>query len=124
MLNRLRDNKEIKIFIATNKRKDPTKKILDFLNWNMFFDDHYCIDSFPQNNPNKSNLLSFIMKKYCIRNNNCLYIGDRYADYIAAETSNIKFIGVTWGHKELNKEKYNHINSIDTPSADKILRLL
>lgn len=86
-----------KLFVATNKRKDPTGKIIELFSWDHFFDGVYSIDTFP-GIEDKSSLLSYIMKNQSLSTESTIYIGDTNADRDSAIEVGVDFLMVSWGY--------------------------
>ena len=93
MLSSLYDN-GINLYIATNKRKNPTNKIINMLTWARFFKGIYSIDSFDCVKT-KGDLLSCIVKKYNLKS--CIYIGDHSDDFLASKVASLPYIMIGWG---------------------------
>lgn len=86
------------ISLATNKRKIPTKKILDKFNWESYFSYIYTIDSGPNIYESKTQMLCSMLKETGIQHQQALYVGDRYEDYVAATANKLKCALVNWGY--------------------------
>ena len=93
ILSTLYDN-GINLYIATNKRKNPTYKIINMLTWARFFKGIYSIDSFDCVKT-KGDLLSCIVKKYNLKS--CIYIGDHSDDFLASKVASLPYIMIGWG---------------------------
>ena len=104
LLNRLRKC-EVNMYIGTNKRYNPTRKILDFLNWNKFFSNIYSIDKFEFKFKNKSQMLNKLLIEEELCFEETVYIGDRYSDFIASNKNKIFFIGANWGESDFREYK-------------------
>lgn len=86
------------IFLATNKREVPTRKILDYLGWTSYFQEIYSIDGRGGPFRDKSQMLSHILTENNLLGSGAIYIGDRDEDGIAAFRDNgISFLLATWG---------------------------
>ena len=85
-----------KLCIVTNKRSNPTNKLINYYGWNYLFDWVACIDDFPEVS-NKSELISI---KNINKNSfeNIYFVGDTCADGKAAEFHNIPFIKANYGY--------------------------
>jgi phosphoglycolate phosphatase len=108
------NNAGLRLYIATNKRIYPTKKIIDILKWNNLFEGIYALDSVFSHAASKGQLLNKIIENNNLIKENVIYIGDREDDRIASIFSNLDFLLVTWGYEE-NKEIFHDIEKIDTP---------
>jgi len=91
--------KNINIWIATNKRRIPTFKILNLLNLQEIVNGVYTIDSICPNLASKSEILNLLVKSEILNIKSTIFIGDRESDRIAAQVNNIKFIMVPWGYE-------------------------
>ena len=105
MLSDIRFLNKFNIYIATNKRILPTRKILSFLNWDSLFDETYALDSFSPPLVSKGKLIARILDVKNICNENVIYIGDREDDKLAAKENNILFEMVSWGFDKKNEDK-------------------
>ena len=83
-----------RLFLITNKREIPTKKILFFRNWQNLFNDYYCIDTFINEKYSKSDLINKMINSYNLNKKSCIYVGDHSHDCIAANAANISFLKV------------------------------
>ncbi len=102
-----------KLAIATNKRKEPTLKLIDHYGWNNYFQWIGCTDEKNKNINDKNKLvMSFI-------NNNPLFskayfVGDTENDALAAKENKLKFIRVNFGYgKNQNWDNINIYDSIN-----------
>ena len=101
MLNDLNDN-GFQLYIATNKRNIPTKKIINYLGWNRLFREVYSLDSFSPFALSKKDILAKIIDNHNLSKKNVIYVGDLEDDKISAQANNIGYIMVEWGYE--NKE--------------------
>lgn len=83
-----------RLFLITNKREIPTKKILFFRNWQNLFVDYYCIDTFTNEKYSKPDLINKMINSYNLNKKSCIYVGDHSHDRIAANAANISFLKV------------------------------
>ncbi len=88
-----------KMAIATNKRLAPTKKILEYLNWNKFFIFVECSDS-ESVIRNKKKMIQAILEKDSDFKG-AYFIGDTVGDGLAAEYNNLSFICARYGYGNL-----------------------
>ena len=115
----------IQIFIGTNKRYIPTKKILKFLSWDNFFKEVYAIDKFDSPYKNKEQMLENLLINENINSDETLYIGDRYSDFIASKKNKISFIGADWGGSDFesfNKD-FKIIKQLDEKNINFLISL-
>ena len=115
LLERLVKN-EIPIYIGTNKRFKPTKKILNFLSWDKLFKEVFT---------NKTQMLEKLLEIENISPQDTLYIGDKFSDFISANNNKISFIGANWGGSDF--ESFNNelmiINKLDTQNINFLVSL-
>jgi len=88
-----------KIAIATNKRKDPTLKIIKHLKWGDYFSWVACVN--PENNKikNKSELVKSILTNE-IDFQKSFFVGDTLNDAQCAKDNKLKFIKASYGYSE------------------------
>jgi phosphoglycolate phosphatase len=108
MLNDLNDN-GFQLYIATNKRNIPTKKIINYLGWNRLFREVYSLDSFSPFALSKKDILAKIIDNHNLSKKNVIYVGDLEDDKISAQANNIGYIMVEWGYenKEISEDTIN-----------------
>jgi phosphoglycolate phosphatase-like HAD superfamily hydrolase len=105
----------VTVYLATNKRFTPTKKILKYLGWENWFQEVYTIDKFENEVfKNKTEMLKVLIKKESIDLKGCLYIGDRMDDREASQANQLNSILVGWGYGDFC---YNHNLNIETTYA-------
>lgn len=78
----------VNCFIVSATPNDEMKEIVEKKKWNKYFKE---VLGSPKN---KSELINDLMKKYNIKNNNGIMIGDAISDYNAAMDNSLKFIAV------------------------------
>ena len=88
------------LYLATNKRAQPTLALLDKFGWHQHFQGVYCIDSQQPAFADKTEMLDQLLGEHMLRAEQCLYIGDTHGDYLAATACNIGFIGALWGYED------------------------
>jgi len=84
------------LFIATNKRQLPTRRIIDHHGLTPFFRGIYSIDSPEVVRPEKTAILSSLRRDFFLPSSS-LYIGDRHDDLLAAERSGLRYAFPRWG---------------------------
>ena len=114
MLSRFKDS-GLHMYIATNKRILPTRKIITYLKWNEIFEGIYSLDSYLPSASSKSEVLSKLVKNNNLIKDNVVYIGDRDEDNLAAIASNIPFLMVSWGYDKAEENLIDK-DKINTPS--------
>jgi len=87
------------LYIATNKRLDPTLKILDHLLISRFFNDVFALDSCPGGYQSKSDMLKSLIQ-HCTLGTHTVYVGDRYDDFKAAVDNSLAFRFPYWGYDQ------------------------
>lgn len=87
-----------KLFVATNKRIEPTTKIINFFRWN-FFEDVVGINSNP-GAKTKDDLLKLLLDKHELPINETIYIGDTLGDVVSAKNVGLRFLHAGWGDIE------------------------
>jgi phosphoglycolate phosphatase len=98
LLERLH-NQGYVLYLATNKRLIPTKKIVNYLSWGSFFSAVYSIDLNAEKPfKNKGEMISALLRNELIDPNSAIYIGDRDEDYVAAKENCLPCILVGWGY--------------------------
>lgn len=97
------------LYIATNKRDFPTRKIINFFGWTDFFDGLYCIDSFKPALQNKAAILQRLVHELPETSPQRIYVGDRAEDGIAANSNGFNFLWASWGYEAFALENSNYI---------------
>lgn len=86
----------IRLFIATNKRDLPTRRILNHLGWEIYFEGVYALDSCTPAKRHKSDLIRHILQHHHLTQDTTLYVGDRREDGAAAEDNHLPFYFAAW----------------------------
>lgn len=102
---------KLNVFIATNKRKKPTKLILEYLSIDKYFTNIYCPDILEIKFKNKTELISHILISNSLQLNETLMIGDTIHDGLAADENKLDFALVEYGYGEYKNSKYK-LNNI------------
>ncbi len=101
-----------KLYIATNKRWRPMKKLVPHLGWDRVFDGYYSFDMLTEEQEElvvpefmgqkltKAQLLKEIMKKHDIGADASVMVGDTIGDINAGIEAGMRTIGCTWGYGE------------------------
>lgn len=111
-----------RIYVATNKRWNPTRLLMRKLGWESLFDGFYSFDMFldpavavatsatlpsvqpgdassiPQRPLSKAELLSEVMRLRGIRPDDAVMVGDTKGDVTAGSIAGMYTIGCTWGY--------------------------
>jgi phosphoglycolate phosphatase len=115
LLNQLTCNASL--YLATNKRLEPTLKIIDYFGWASLFDNVYAIDKF-KDTPfsNKASMIHVLIQAESIKKEHAIYIGDRIEDFEASKINGIDTILVTWGYGQFkDKTSINGFQCADSP---------
>ena len=93
----------LRLYIATNKRIEPTRKIIANLGWEEIFDEQFALDYFNPSLLNKKALLHRLHQVLPSISEGSVYVGDRAEDADAANTNKVCFVWASWGYgvKEL-----------------------
>jgi phosphoglycolate phosphatase len=97
----------INSYIATNKRVEPTTKIIEYLRWGDYFSGIYGINtrnSTGEKFANKSEMIRHLLSNYHIEVDQSIYIGDRIEDQIAATNNNLESVTVNWGYGDYSEQ--------------------
>lgn len=89
-----------RLFVATNKRIAPTRAIVDRLGWAPHFEGLYALDSYQPRLVDKGTLLRHLLGEQQLLGTDCIYVGDKHEDGIAADINGIPFIAAHWGYGE------------------------
>jgi phosphoglycolate phosphatase len=96
------------LHLATNKRFIPTKRILQFFDWEKYFQTVYAIDKTTPAYSNKAHMIESMISDQGLQPKNCVYIGDRLEDGNAAKSNGLPFIYVSWGYGLMDDQIKNH----------------
>jgi phosphoglycolate phosphatase len=98
----------LRLYIATNKRIDPTRKIIANLGWNEYFEAQFSLDYFKPSLINKKALLNLLRSEFPSMSEGAVYVGDRAEDAEAANSNNFCFLWAYWGYgaKELEASDF------------------
>ena len=72
--------------------------MLFHLGLSSYFQEVVCPDSRSPNCKEKTEGLRYLLRKYALRADQCIYVGDSVADLYTAESSGVLFIGVEYGY--------------------------
>jgi phosphoglycolate phosphatase len=97
LLEDLRDRGH-RLFIATNKRALPTRRIVDNFHWQGYFSGVYSLDTFSPAARGKAELLRKIISINEFSSRECVYVGDRNEDATAAAQNSLRFVAAVWGY--------------------------
>ncbi len=96
------NNYGLKMYIATNKRRQITNKILDGLGWMSLFADVFSLDYFNPPMQDKESMLRSVNTILPARSAKRVYVGDRSEDADAARMNHLFFFWAKWGYGHLN----------------------
>tara|TARA_Y100000741_G_scaffold6923_2_gene5774 strand:+ start:76072 stop:76710 length:639 start_codon:yes stop_codon:yes gene_type:complete len=100
-----------KLAIATNKRKKPTFKLIEYYGWKNYFQWIGCTDEMNEEIKNKNKLvMSFVKDNPPF--SSAYFVGDTKNDGEAAKNNNLKFIKVNFGYGE--KQNWSNIDIHDS----------
>ena len=88
-----------KIAIATNKRKEPTFKLIKHLGWNDYFNWVECVNLENKLKKNKSDLVKTILLNE-VDFQNAFFVGDTINDGLCSKENNLRFIKASYGYSE------------------------
>jgi phosphoglycolate phosphatase len=88
----------LRLFIATNKRLVPTRRILSHLQWDAYFSGIYTIDSAVPAVADKVALVSNIVSVERLETSRTAMVGDSSEDAHAAAHSSLAFFAALWGY--------------------------
>lgn len=86
------------LYIATNKRFYPTEQIVAHLGWQSLFTGVYALDYFSPALKCKADMVGRMVSDLALDTQDCLYIGDRVEDGLAADAHQMDFVLVSWGY--------------------------
>ena len=104
-----------RLFMVTNKRVIPTKRILAHFNLDHLFEKIYCIDSIKKHSKQKSDVISHLLSKKKLDSSDCIYIGDTLNDLESCSTVAVDFIFAEWG--------YGHYPEIQVGCSENLVSL-
>ena len=86
------------IYVATNKRWNPTHILMEKLGWDTLFDGYYTVDMFPGRTLTKAELLTEVMRTRGINPADAVMVGDTKGDVTSGAAAGMYTIGCTWGY--------------------------
>lgn len=105
-----------KLAIATNKRQEPTLKLINHYGWNNYFHWVGCTNEKKENIRNKNELVMFYIKDNP-QFSDAYFVGDTENDGAAAIHNKLKFIKVNYGYgqkqKWINIDAHSSINNFN-----------
>jgi phosphoglycolate phosphatase len=97
----------LSLHIATNKRSNPTRLILEYLGWAELFSRVYTSDYRTPPFSSKSEMLSVLVDSEGLSPERAVYVGDRSDDKKAAVDNGLIFIAATWGYRDSGMAEVN-----------------
>jgi len=94
----------VHMYIATNKRFDPTIKIITHLGWLDYFVSIRAVDQLPVERRKKASLIADMISEYQLAVDDVIYIGDKQDDRNAAHANNVTFAAALWGYGDWHDE--------------------
>jgi phosphoglycolate phosphatase len=91
------------LFVVTNKRMVPTRKILRMYGWVDLFRGIHALDAGPIIFSCKADMIGHVLQQYTIEPADAVMIGDTTEDAEAAHANNLPFHGVAWGYGGLTR---------------------
>ena len=100
------------VYVATNKRWNPTRLLMVKFGWDVLFDGYYSFDMFvdsarsprrgdptkPQRALSKAELLAEVMRLRGIDSADAVMVGDTKGDVSSGAAAGMYTIGCTWGY--------------------------
>ena len=85
------------VYVATNKRWNPMRILMEKLGWDVLFDGYYSFDMFAH--PlSKAELLAEVMRLRGIAPADAVMVGDTKGDVTSGAAAGMYTIGCTWGY--------------------------
>jgi phosphoglycolate phosphatase len=113
----------IRMYLATNKRLEPTSSIVNYFDWTSVFEEVYAIDSFAYSPfENKASIIKNLLQNESIDKKSTIYVGDRFEDYEAAVVNSLTSVLVDWGYGDFSSNYLKDICRVNTP--DELLEIL
>ncbi|MBL4703710.1 MAG: HAD hydrolase-like protein [Flavobacteriales bacterium] len=100
------------LFIATNKRMNPTQKIVQYFGWGDLFSGVYALDACPSAK-NKAEMISYVLKRHELSSSTSIYVGDTEPDRHAAEANGLPFLMVSWGYEFHVGKDDHYVDSVE-----------
>jgi phosphoglycolate phosphatase len=88
------------LYLVTNKRGTPSRRMLDHLGWSALFSAVYCLDEHADC-PGKVQLLAKVIQAHALCATETPYVGDTDGDAVAARANAMPYIHVAWGYGDL-----------------------
>lgn len=105
----LKEN-SVRMAVATYKREDYALKLLQYFGFDKYCDPIHGADN--DNILKKADIVNLCRKEMNADHSNCALVGDTVNDAVGAESSNTKFIAVTYGFGFKTKEEADMYHNI------------
>ena len=89
---------KIECFVVTNKRIEPTLKILERLQLKVYFDEVVSWDSGARPYASKVEMVGYVIHKYHLKSKTMLLVGDSSEEAQAAKANGARFAAVAYGY--------------------------
>jgi phosphoglycolate phosphatase len=106
--------------VLSNKREKYSKRILDGLGINKYFEDILGSDSVPEKKPSPVSILH-LLEKFDLSKDEAVMVGDSNFDIEAGKAAGIRVIGVTYGFR--NRDSLTDADFI-IDSFDEVLNVI
>lgn len=107
----------LRLHLATNKRIEPTRLILQQKGWNALFDSIYTSDGKQPAYRNKGEMLNSLLAEQAILASSAAYIGDRTEDGEAADHNALCFYAAQWGYSTFDRNQSpTHWTIVQSPA--------
>lgn len=118
LLNQLREDGAT-LFIATNKRLCPMRKIMEKFDMLNAFREFYTIDTpLPAGEKGKAGMLRTALARHGFPPDRCVMIGDTVGDIRAGAAAGMKTLAVSWGYETLPQLEAEHPDFIAIHPSD------
>ena len=121
MLNELR-RMQLRLYVATNKRILPTRKIVQHLGWEAHFEALFALDSVVPVLSDKAAMLRSLRLELSSVAEGLTYVGDRAEDADAANNSLFPFLWASWGYGALEFDNASFIRVEEPAQLPKIFK--
>jgi len=104
------------MYVVTNKRIVPTRKIIEYLGWEPLFEGVYAQDAFTPSLTSKAAVIEQVLQTHQINPERAVYVGDRSEDGEAARACDVPFCWVRWGYgQSLDADLWPDLMTLDHP---------
>lgn len=96
--------RKIESFVVTNKRIEPTLRILERLQLRVYFDEVVSWDSGARPYASKVEMVGYVIEKYHLKSETMLLVGDSIDEAQAAKASGARFAAVAYGYGNVHTQ--------------------